>query len=238
MPVDFDDLTGAGTDPAVVAAFRGLSDDLTAIRAALDPLLRPGLRPARMDDLARIAAELHRLRVAVSGQSGAGALALDAKGVADRVAALFSGLRVEVTTADDGSGPGGSFDPEAAVVSVRVPPAGQSLDDEQVAALERVPDMESADDRTGRAAVLTLDLGEGQAADLLVIAPDGLEFVPSKSVADLSLERGEIGASPGPDGAIDLITINGAAVMRLHPDRPGEGGDIIRGGIEIVAYQG
>lgn len=238
MPVNFDDLAAAGVDPAIVSAFLGLSDDLIAIRAALEQLTRPGLRPARMDDLARIADELHRLRVMVSGQSGAGVLALDAKAVADRVAGIVGGISVEVLTDDGEDGPGGEFDPATGLMTIRVPEGGAVLSDDQIAAMERVPDIETAQERADGAVVLALDLGNDETAELLAIAPDGLDFIPTKAVADRTLERGEIGASPGPDGAIDLITINGAAVMRLHPDRPGEGGDIIRGGIEIVAYQG
>lgn len=69
MTVNFDDLINAGVDPAVVAAFRGLSEDVNGIVATVAPLLGPGLRPARMDDLARISDETHRIRGIVAGQT-------------------------------------------------------------------------------------------------------------------------------------------------------------------------
>ncbi|MDF3606580.1 hypothetical protein PE067_10750 [Paracoccus sp. DMF-8] len=100
MTIPTDDMAAAGVDPTVIAAF-------DAVNAAFSAL-RNTLKPATMEDLARISAEVHRLRVAVAGSTGSGPVAPETLArIADLETALAAALaRIEALEGGETPQPG------------------------------------------------------------------------------------------------------------------------------------
>lgn len=117
MTIPTDDMIAAGVAPAVVAAF-------TAVNTAFASM-RDTLRPATMDDLARVTAEVHRLRQAVADAANDAGIASEARALAQGTRDMVSAISVTVAFADDDVG--GNFDPETSTIQIRLPAIGSDI---------------------------------------------------------------------------------------------------------------
>lgn len=141
--------------------------------------------------------------------------------------AKVDGLSVQVQT---GPSPSGTYNPTTGRFSITVTD-GLSPDDREAVdaaaeAAERIGEIEQAAPQVVGEVVMELDDGR----PLMSILPDGLHMRVSTPMADESVAKGTVDVAPGEfnaDGSIDLITLNGLPILRLHPD-----------GLEFVRHGG
>lgn len=166
-------------------------------------------------EVASMATDVSAARTASQAANTTAATALTRS---TQAVAKVDGLSVQVQT---GATPSGSYNPATGRFSITVTDGLSEGDREAVdaaaEAAERIADIEQANALAVGEVVMELDDGR----PLMSILPDGLRMRVSTPMADEAVAKGTVDVAPGQfnsDGSIDLITLNGMPVLRLHPD--------------------